>query len=54
VPINGEVIRTAWCATQSAYEFDNAGKIRHLDIYLQMHLPDLEMLKSYEGITIAQ
>ncbi|HYD48368.1 MAG TPA: hypothetical protein VEB21_08480 [Terriglobales bacterium] len=36
------------------YEFDEVGKIRHLDIYLQMPLPELEMLKSYEGITIAQ
>lgn len=40
--------------SMSVYEFDEAGKIRHLDIYLQMPLPDLEMLKSYEGITIAQ
>ncbi len=34
----------------SVYEFDGAGKIRHLDIYLQMELPAPEMLKSYEGV----
>lgn len=37
----------------SVYEFDAEGRIRHLDVYLQMPLPDAEMLKSYEGITIA-
>lgn len=36
----------------SVYEFDGAGKIAHLDIYLQMPMPDPEMLKSYEGIQI--
>lgn len=40
--------------SMSVYEFDEAEKIHHLDIYLQMPLPDLEMLKSYEGIPIAQ
>jgi len=30
------------------YEFDSAGKLRHLDIYLQMKLPDPEMLKAYD------
>ena len=38
----------------SAYEFDAAGKIRHIDIYLQMELPDPEMLKSYDGIRISE
>jgi len=31
----------------SVYEFDAAGKIRHLDIYLQMELMNPEMLKAY-------
>jgi hypothetical protein len=34
----------------SVYEFNSAGKIRHIDIYLQMELPRSEMLKSYEGV----
>lgn len=38
----------------SVYEFDSAGKIRHLDIYLQMALPSGDMLKSYEGLQIAE
>ena len=38
----------------SVYEFNDAGKIRHIDIYLQMELPPLEMLKSYEGLNISQ
>jgi hypothetical protein len=32
----------------TVYEFNDAGKLRHLDIYLQMKLPDPEMLKAYE------
>ncbi len=36
--------------SMSVYEFNSAGKIRHVDIYLQMELPDPEMLKSYEGV----
>ena len=36
----------------SVYEFNAAGKIRHLDIYLQMALPEGGMLESYEGIKI--
>jgi len=36
--------------SMSVYEFNAAGKIRHIDIYLQMELPPLEMLKSYEGV----
>ena len=31
----------------SVYEFNEAGKLRHLDIYLQMKMPDPEMLKAY-------
>ena len=34
----------------SVYEFNDAGKIHHVDIYLQMELPPAEMLKSYEGV----
>lgn len=37
----------------SVYEFDAAGKIRHLDIYLQMPLPDSAMLAGYEGVRIS-
>lgn len=37
----------------SVYEFDAGGKLVHLDIYLQMPMPDPEMLKSYEGIEIS-
>ena len=37
----------------SVYEFNTAGKIRHIDIYLQMPLPDSAMLKSYEGVRIS-
>jgi hypothetical protein len=32
----------------TVYEFNGAGKLRHLDIYLQMKLPDPAMLKAYE------
>ncbi|ABW10849.1 conserved hypothetical protein [Parafrankia sp. EAN1pec] len=38
----------------SVYEFNDAGKIRHLDIYLQWPLPNPEMLASYEGIRISE
>ena len=38
----------------SVYEFDAAGKIRHLDIYLQMALPESGMLGNYEGINISE
>ena len=37
----------------SVYEFDTAGKLRHLDIYLQMPMPEGDMLKSYEGMRIS-
>lgn len=36
----------------SVYEFNADGKLNHLDIYLQMPMPDLAMLQNYEGITI--
>ena len=38
----------------SVYEFDGAGKIRHIDLYLQMALPPAEMLKSFEGVEISE
>lgn len=38
----------------SVYEFNDAGKIVHLDIYLQMALPDPASLESYEGIQITE
>ena len=38
----------------SVYEFNDAGKIEHLDIYLQMPLPDPSMFASYEGIAIQE
>ncbi|GAA2725029.1 hypothetical protein [Actinocorallia aurantiaca] len=38
----------------SVYEFNEAGKIRHIDVYLQMALPGNDMLKSYEGVQISE
>lgn len=38
----------------SVYEFNSAGKIHHVDIYLQMALPGADMLKSYEGVKISE
>ena len=37
----------------SVYAFDDAEKIVHIDIYLQMALPDPAMLQSYDGIAIS-
>lgn len=37
----------------SVYEFDAAGRIHHLDIYLQMPMPDPAMFANYEGIEIS-
>jgi hypothetical protein len=37
----------------SVYEFDRAGKISHLDIYLQMPLPDPAMLAGYADVNIS-
>ncbi|MCV7216002.1 hypothetical protein H7J51_12000 [Mycobacterium crocinum] len=36
----------------SVYEFDERGKITRIDVYLQMALPDPDMLASYEGVEI--
>ena len=38
----------------SVYEFTEAGKIRHIDLYLQMELPPAEMLKSFDGVEISE
>lgn len=34
----------------SVYEFNSDGKMQHIDVYLQMGLPDPDMLKSYENV----
>lgn len=38
----------------SVYEFNEDGKMRHIDIYLQMALPGDEQLEGYEGVQISQ
>ena len=38
----------------SVYEFNAAGLIEHLDIYLQMPMPDPAMLSNYDGIQITE
>jgi hypothetical protein len=38
----------------SVYEFNDAGKIRHIDVYLQMALPDPDMLMGYEGVELTE
>jgi hypothetical protein len=38
----------------SVYEFGADDKIRHIDVYLQMALPNTDMLGSYEGVEIAE
>lgn len=38
----------------SVYEFGADGRIEHLDIYLQMPMPDPEMLASYAGVQISE
>lgn len=38
----------------SVYEFNSAGLLEHLDIYLQMPMPDPAMLQNYEGIQISE
>lgn len=39
--------------SMSVYEFNDDGKIRHIDLYLQMALPNMDMLESYEGVEIS-
>ena len=38
----------------SVYEFTDDGRIRHIDLYLQMAPPQPEMLKSFEGVEFSQ
>lgn len=38
----------------SVYEFNPGGKVRRIDVYLQMALPSAELLKGYEGVEISQ
>jgi len=38
----------------SVYMFDDAGKINHIDLYLQMELPNTNMLKSFDGVQISE
>lgn len=38
----------------SVYEFTGDGKIRHIDLYLQMALPNMEMLDSYQSMEISE
>ena len=44
----------AWSISLSVYEFDDAEKLTHLDIYLQMPLPEGGMLESCEGVDISE
>lgn len=37
----------------SVYELDGAGRVRHLDIYLQMPIPDDFLPEAYKGVRIA-
>lgn len=38
----------------SVYEFADDGKISRIDLYLQMALPNLEMLDSYQAVEISE
>lgn len=38
----------------SIYEFNDDGKITHIDVYLQMALPDPEMLAGYADVDISE
>lgn len=38
----------------SVYEFNPAGKITRIDVYLQMALPSPELLSGYDGVEITQ
>ncbi len=38
----------------SVYEFDDEGGIRHIDVYLQMALPEGDMLKAYDDVQISE
>jgi len=38
----------------SVYEFDDTGKIRHIDVYLQMPIPVEFMPEAYDGVRIQE
>jgi len=38
----------------SVYEFTDEEKISHIDLYLQMALPNMEMLDSYQSVEISE
>ncbi|MEB3980453.1 hypothetical protein OQ968_04155 [Mycobacterium sp. 663a-19] len=38
----------------SVYEFTDEGRIRHIDLYLQMTPPQPELLKSFAGVELSQ
>jgi hypothetical protein len=38
----------------STYEFDDAGKVRHIDIYLQMPIPAEFMPDAYQGVRTSE
>ncbi|OBG15514.1 hypothetical protein A5765_09310 [Mycolicibacterium celeriflavum] len=40
--------------SMTVYEFNDAGKIARIDVYLQMALPSAEMLASYNGVEISE
>jgi hypothetical protein len=40
--------------SMSVYEFSEDGKIRHIDLYLQMALPNMDMLDSYQAMEISE
>ncbi len=40
--------------SSSVYEFNDAGKIQRVYVYLQMDAPQGDMLKSYEGAAVAE
>lgn len=37
----------------SVYEFNDADKIRRIDVYLQMAMPAPQLLESYDGVSIS-
>lgn len=38
----------------SVYKFNGAGKIMRIDLYLQMALPDTDMLKRFAGVQVSE
>lgn len=40
--------------SMSVYEFSDDEKISHIDLYLQMALPNMDMLQSYESVEISE